>query len=266
MQPLWNGNGTVKVFVLDTNNGPASSPILDAVQAYIDPLTGALAAPGAPVVASGAAGTPNGTYKCQVTFRNFMGETIGGTEATVSVTNQKIAWSSIPLGPAGTTARGLYRTIAAGATGTEQLVTVLADNTTTTYTDNIADTSLGGAVPTFNTTAQSLGTGKAPIGSTVTVVAPTTATIDVQATLTISTSFDITSVRNTINAALKAMIQALPIAGTVKFNDVANVIHDTGGILDFTSLQIRKNAVAFGTTNIVMAAGEKGVFNSAVWS
>lgn len=35
--PLWNGNGTVKVVLLDTNKLPASQAIVDAVQAYIDP-------------------------------------------------------------------------------------------------------------------------------------------------------------------------------------------------------------------------------------
>lgn len=110
-----------------------------------------LAAPGAPTVVAGAAGTPNGTYRCQVTFVNAGGETVGGTEATVTVTSQRISWSAIPLGPTSTTARKLYRTAAGGASGTEKLVTTLADNTTATFTDNVADGSLGAAVPTSNT-------------------------------------------------------------------------------------------------------------------
>lgn len=113
--------------------------------------TTVLAAPGAPTVAAGGAGTPNGVYKCQVTFVNAQGETIGGTEATVTVTNQQISWSGIPLGPTTTTQRKLYRTPAGGATGTEKLVTTIADNTTTTFTDNVADGSLGAAVPATNT-------------------------------------------------------------------------------------------------------------------
>ena len=266
VQSLWNGPGTVKVYITDTNNAPAAQTILDVVQAYIDPLAGALVAPTAPTVVAGSAGTPNGVYKVQVTFLNAMGETVGGTEATVTVTNQQIAWSAIPLGAAGTTARRLYRTAAGGATGSEKLVTTLNDNTTTTFTDNVADSALGNAIPTVNTTAQSLGTGKAPIGATVTVVAPTAVTIDLQVTLTIAASYDIPSVRNTITAGVSTYIKNLPIAGTVRFNDIANVIHDTGGILDFTALQIRRGAVSFGTANIVLAAGEKGVFNNATYS
>lgn len=107
--------------------------------------------PGAPSLAAGAAGSPNGVYKAQVTFVNAAGETSGGTEATITVTSTHITWSSIPLGPAGTTSRKLYRTVAGGATGTEKLVTTLADNTTTTFDDNVADGSLGATVPAANT-------------------------------------------------------------------------------------------------------------------
>jgi hypothetical protein len=121
----------------------------------------------------GAAGTPNGTYRCQVTFVSLLGETIGSAVATVVVASQQISWSQIPLGPAGTTARRLYRapmtiadvaafsesvSINSGAvasvqpatlspTGSLWLVTTIADNMTTTYTDNVADTALGAAIP-----------------------------------------------------------------------------------------------------------------------
>jgi hypothetical protein len=113
--------------------------------------TAGVPAPGAASAAAGAAGSPNGSYRMQVTFVNAAGETTGGVEFTLSVTSQQISWSNVPLGPTGTTSRKLYRTAAGGAAGTEKLVTTLADNTTTTYTDNVADGSLGAAIPTSNT-------------------------------------------------------------------------------------------------------------------
>lgn len=113
--------------------------------------TAGVPAPGAAAVAAGAAGNPNGAYRCQVTFVNAAGETTGGVEFTISVTNAQINWSSIPLGPSGTTQRKLYRTAAAGASATEKLVTTLADNTTTIFTDNVADASLGVTIPLSNT-------------------------------------------------------------------------------------------------------------------
>src|SRR5579859_3043496 len=144
-------------------------------------------APAAAVVASGAAGLPNGTYRCQVTFVNALGETTGSADAIVTVASQQIPWSSIPLGQAGTTARNLYRVLetatdaakltesatvsvgtaipsadtgALGETasitqavklGQLRLVTTLADNTTTTFTDNVADAALGAGIPLTNT-------------------------------------------------------------------------------------------------------------------
>ena len=49
---------------------------------------------------------------------------------------------AIPLGPAGTTARKLYRTVA-GNTGNFLLVTTINDNFTTAFADDIADADLG---------------------------------------------------------------------------------------------------------------------------
>lgn len=113
--------------------------------------TAAVPAPGAASAAAGSAGNPNGAYKYQVTFVNANGETTGGVEFTITVASLQVALSSIPLGPTGTTARKIYRTAAAGASGTEKLVAPINDNTTTTYTDNTADGSLGAAIPTTNT-------------------------------------------------------------------------------------------------------------------
>lgn len=112
-----------------------------------------LAVPGVPTLAVGAAGAPNGTYRCAVTFVTATGETSGGTEATVTVVNQRIAWSAIPVGPTGTIARNLYRTLAAGAVGTERFAAQLADNVTTVFTDNVADATIAAAaaMPTLNT-------------------------------------------------------------------------------------------------------------------
>jgi hypothetical protein len=94
-----------------------------------------------------------GTYRYQVTFVNGSGETTGGTEITVVTTagNQAVSLAGIPLGPGGTTARKLYRTIAGGASGAEKLLATISDNTTTTYQDTLPDSALGATVPGSNT-------------------------------------------------------------------------------------------------------------------
>lgn len=116
-------------------------------------------APTAPTVAVGAAGVLTGDYTYRVTFVTTTGETQGGiTTATVSPAAQRVELTNIPVSASSyVTARKIYRTTAGGSDGTQQLVATLADNTTTTYSDNTADASLGAAVPFINTTT---GTGQ----------------------------------------------------------------------------------------------------------
>lgn len=107
--------------------------------------------PGAPTVAA-AAGTELGvgTYRYLVTFVNPRGETDRGPEVSVTTTagNQNVNVTAIPTGSAGTTARNLYRTAVGGAAGSEMLVAMISDNTTTTFNDKVPDTQLD-AVPSI---------------------------------------------------------------------------------------------------------------------
>lgn len=119
-------------------------------------------APGALTCAlagAGAGNVENGAHRYIVTFVTSTGETqAGDISAAVTVTdktiNGKIALSAIPLGGSLVTSRKIYRTVAAGTA--YLLLTTIADNTTTTYTDNIADASLGAEVPATNTTGDAL--------------------------------------------------------------------------------------------------------------
>ncbi len=83
--------------------------------------------------------------------------TVGGSDiingaisntVTADASHTKIALSNIPIGPTGTIQRKIYRT-AAGA-GTLKLLDTISDNSTTTYTDNIADGSLGATMSAVN--------------------------------------------------------------------------------------------------------------------
>lgn len=123
----------------------------------VEPAPGVITAalPGTPV----AGNVDNGAHRYRATFVTSTGETDGGTiSAAVTVAdktvNGKVALTAIPIGGALVTSRKLYRT-AAGGTAYLLLATI-ADNTTTTYTDNIADSSLGAGVPTANTTSDPL--------------------------------------------------------------------------------------------------------------
>jgi uncharacterized phiE125 gp8 family phage protein len=114
-------------------------------------------APGAITVALAGLGAGNvnsGAHRYAATFVTATGETQAGTvSAAVTTTggDGQVALSNIPLGGALVTSRKLYRTTAGGST--YLLLATLADNTTTTYSDNIADGSLGAGAPSVNTTS-----------------------------------------------------------------------------------------------------------------
>lgn len=97
----------------------------------------------APTLAAGAAGSVDaGAHLYVVSFVVSGTETNYGPSATITASGStKIELTAIPLGPTGTTARKVYRTVAAGST--YKLLTTISDNTTTTYSDNTVDASLG---------------------------------------------------------------------------------------------------------------------------
>ena len=115
--------------------------------------------PGAPAAALagvGAGALSAGDYFYRVTFITATGETNVGTKTAVvtvadPAVNGQINLTAIPTGPIGfVTQRKIYRTAAGG--NDYKLVATIADNTTTTYLDNIADAALGAIGPTANTT------------------------------------------------------------------------------------------------------------------
>jgi uncharacterized phiE125 gp8 family phage protein len=149
--------------VLSLVTGPATEPLtVQEVKTHLrlDTNPGETA-PGAPTVAlpaiAVAGNVDNGVHHYRVTFVTADGETEGGDISSVTVVdkavNGKVAVSAIPTGGSAVTARKLYRTVAAGPSGGAYLyLATIADNTTTTYTDNTADAGLGAACPTVNTT------------------------------------------------------------------------------------------------------------------
>ena len=135
--------------------------ILYPLQAYGSQF----AAPTTGLTANATSGTALGigTYQYAVTFLTQGGETPPSPVVTVTTTsgNQALLLSSLPLGPStpllpGTATntiigRNLYRSLAGGST--LLLLATLQDNTTTSFSDNLADATLTGKPqpPTVNT-------------------------------------------------------------------------------------------------------------------
>lgn len=112
---------------------------------------GADPAPVAPTVAlispAVAGNVDNGAHRYRVAFVDT--DVIEGDAGAVSVAvtvadktvNGKVSLTLIPVGTSTVGSRKIYRTTAGGSV--YRLLTTIADNTTTTYTDNTADASLG---------------------------------------------------------------------------------------------------------------------------
>ncbi|MBI4637673.1 MAG: hypothetical protein HY727_15150 [Candidatus Rokubacteria bacterium] len=94
-----------------------------------------------------------GAHTWKVVFvHSAGGKTLGGTTSntvTIAGSAKRVDLSSIPLGPAGTTAREIYRTKA--GQGSYFLAVTINNNVDTTVSDNVADASLGAAIPTTAT-------------------------------------------------------------------------------------------------------------------
>jgi len=105
------------------------------------------------VIAAGA-GVTAGLHSYRVTFVAGGVETNGGApsaQVTTSGANLQVNLSNVPIGPTGTTARNIYRTVA-GDTGSHKLQQTIANNTSTTATDNTPDGSLGAVIPNVKPT------------------------------------------------------------------------------------------------------------------
>jgi hypothetical protein len=122
-------------------------------------------APGAPtavLAGVGAGNVDNGTHRYRVVFVTALGSTEPGpptanVTVTDKTTNGQVSITAIPTGSSYVTARKIYRTKANGIF--YYLLATINDNTTTTYTDNTADASLG-PIPAFsNTTGSGLFSG-----------------------------------------------------------------------------------------------------------
>lgn len=113
-----------------------------------------LPVPTAPVAVLAGAGAGNvnaGAHQYAVQFLNATGDgTVSHLSNIVTTTSGdgKVT-VTIPLGPDGTTGRKLFRT-KAGAPTVLYLHSTIADNTTTTVTDNTADSGTSGSIAASN--------------------------------------------------------------------------------------------------------------------
>lgn len=146
--------------LLCLGNGVDANVKYDGTNAYNLGITGPTDPCSAALAGAGAGNLSDGVYQYKITFYNSsLGHESNPSddntvEQSVSVTvadhttDGKVALTSIPVSTdAQVNKRKIYRTTADGAVFL--YLATINDNSTTTYTDNIADTSLGEAVDQF---------------------------------------------------------------------------------------------------------------------
>jgi uncharacterized phage protein gp47/JayE len=140
---IFSGSGGT-VIDMFSEVGADMGSVLDALTFTVDEQI-TIPDPGDPipptVAVSGVAGVLDGTYEYRISFLTAMGETeVGDISSPVQPTNQQVNLSVIPIGGSGTTGRRIYRR--KNGIDPFKLVTTISDNTTTVYTDNVAEGSL----------------------------------------------------------------------------------------------------------------------------
>lgn len=108
---------------------------------------------------AGAGSVDNGVHRYAAVFVTADGTTqLGSVGDAVTVADKTIngivELTGVPIGGSLVTSRRIYRTMAGGTTF--YLLTTLANNTATIYTDNTADVALGASAPLTNTTLDPL--------------------------------------------------------------------------------------------------------------
>jgi len=105
------------------------------------------------------------------------------------------------------------------------------------------------------------GSGKAPIGATVTVVSVTPTKIDVNITgLIVENGFSIEDVKNSIKKSLETYFQSIPVGGVVKINTVEAKIVMTAGVNDITSIKINGDS-----KNIITSDKDKASLGGIIY-
>ncbi|MEV5028494.1 baseplate J/gp47 family protein [Paenibacillus sp. LPE1-1-1.1] len=99
-----------------------------------------------------------------------------------------------------------------------------------------------------------------PIGATVTVVGATEVAINVSVDVTLASGATLAGVRTEIENGVRAYLKTLAFTdATVRYTQIANVILDAAGVVDYTTLTVNS-----GTSNIVIADGSVAVLGTVV--
>ena len=242
--PVWDGPNTVRVVLLDVENNPVGDTIIEDVQRYLSGTILVSDPTSAPTAALGGAGAITDTLTYKYTFLDANGGETAPSDASASVSPaaQEVDLTGIAVSPnSDTVARRVYRASSSDPDKYE-LVTEIADNTTTIFTDNLASVAGNRRIPKANNTTQF--DGQAPIGAWVTVDTPDTVAIDIVATVVHETGYSLDGNSGTIatedqiEAALAGYFDQLIPGEDVIYNNVIAQFFDVTGVFNVTGLTV----------------------------
>jgi hypothetical protein len=111
-----------------------------------------------------------------------------------------------------------------------------------------------------------LGEGRANLGVQITVRSARQSLFDVAATVVLDEGVVLDAVRGGIEDAIEQYLAALRPGSVLRVTEIANLIHDTVGVIDYSAVQIGRTGSALGTSNIVLGADERPALGSLVLS
>lgn len=264
--PLARGNGTVNVGILGT-----TFPFTGANATAILSITGQ--------PTNGQTVTIDGkVYTFQTSLNAGNGNVKIGTSASASRDNLVSAINlDDGVGVVYGTGTTVHPTVkASGIAATQNMLITykrmgvvgnavsLAEGITGTWS---ASTMAGGIDPTATDTTliaavQSYiapvpitqGNGKAPIGADVLVIAPDLSFVSVSVTTVIASGFNAHAVHASVEQSIRQYLLGLPIGDDVIWVNVANVVHDTPGVANYSGLLVNGAAV-----DVVITSSQKTI-------
>lgn len=293
--PVRDGPGTVSIAIIGTDKKPASQELVDAVQDYIaPPWEHETEAEDMTVGGSGTSidttqeddsgdsvkmvydAGGEGTI-VHSDLENFLDKPgIWQTRVRVKVDDDVGANDLLQLGVYNVSGAAWAKTTPGGTT--DAVTTLQGDDLATSFSEVIqefywdgqnqlelritrlqTDTTTTAWVDLaeyISTFSKDTGEGKAPVGARVTVEPATSVLINVSATITVQSGYNMDSVKAAIEQAINEYIKSLAFADNndVYYVRIGQAILDTEGVQDYSDLLVNG-----GTSNITVGIQEVAV-------
>lgn len=98
-------------------------------------------------------------------------------------------------------------------------------------------------------------TGQVPLGIQVTVRSARSVTVDITGDILLDTGLVVSDVSGIIESAISDYFRRIPSGSVIRVAEIANIIHDTRGVVDYENLQLNSLAV---NTNITTLEPDQG--------